>query len=246
MRRPWRRMSRMNRTGKILLLAGLLLAAAAIAGVAQPHLGHTATASARTTITVTGDGTVDATPDRASFDFGVTTQGASAAEALSRNASQARAIVDALKRAGIASSDIQTTQVSLWPQTSSDGTRITGYQASNSVHVTAGLGKSGALVDAAVRAGANNVAGPSLDTADKASLYNQALKQALGNARGKAQAIADASGLTLGAVQNVHEGGNAVPVPMFAAARAAAGSAVPIEAGTQQIQASVTVTYTAS
>jgi uncharacterized protein len=151
-----------------------------------------------------------------------------------------------LKTAGIASSDIQTTQVSLWPQTSSNGTRITGYQASNSVHVRAGLGKSGALVDAAVRAGANNVDGPSLDTADKSSLYNQALKQALGTAKGKAQAIAGASGLTLGAVVKVHEGGSAMPLPMFAEAKPVAGSAVPIEAGTQQIQASVTVTYTAS
>jgi uncharacterized protein YggE len=235
----------MNRFGKILLLSGVLLVAASIAGVAQPHLGRTASASTGTTIVVTGNGTIDATPDRASFDFGVTTQASTAAQALSRNSRQARAIVDALKRAGVASSDIQTTQVSLWPQTSSDGSRITGYQASNSVHVTAGLGKSGALVDAAVRAGANNVGGPSLDTADKSSLYNEALKLALADAKGKAQAIAAAAGLTLGSVVKVHESGYAVPVPMFAQARSDAAS-VPIEAGTQQIQASVTVTYAAS
>jgi hypothetical protein len=107
-------------------------------------------------------------------------------------------------------------QVSLWPQTSSNGTEITGYQASNSVHVTAALGDSGELVDAAVRAGANNVEGPSLDTADKSSIYNQALKQALGDARSKAQAIADGAGLTLGSVVRVREGGTApVPMPMF-------------------------------
>jgi uncharacterized protein YggE len=234
-----------NRTWKILLATGVLLAAAAIAGVAQPHLGHSATSSAGTTITVTGNGTAPTTPDRASFDFGVTTQALTAGEALSRNAAQARAIVNALKKAGIASSDIQTTQVSLWPQTSSDGTRITGYQASNSVQVTAALGKSGPLVDAAVRAGANNVDGPNLDTADKSGLYNQALKQAFGDAKGKAQALAEAAGLTLGAVVKVQEGGSAVPVPMFDAAKAS-GAAVPIEAGTQQIQASVTVTYSAS
>jgi uncharacterized protein YggE len=235
----------MNRLGKTLLLAGVLLVATAIAGVAQPHLGRTATHTAGTTITVTGNGTIDATPDRASFDFGVTTNASTAAQALSRNAAQARRIVDALRKAGIDSSDIQTTQVSLWPQTTNDGTRITGYQASNSVHVTAGLGKSGALVDAAVRAGANNVGGPSLDTADKSSLYNDALKQALGDARGKAQAIAAGAGLTLGSLVKVQEGGNAMPVPLFAEAKPAA-SGVPIEAGTQQIQASVTVTYSAS
>ena len=194
---------------------------------------------------MTGNGTVDATPDRASFDFGVTTNGATAAEALSRNASQARAIIDALKKAGIASAAIQTTQVSLWPQTSSNGRVITGYQASNSVQVTAALGKSGALVDAAVGAGANNVNGPSLDTADTASLHNEALKQALGEAKGKAQAIAEAAGLTLGAPLKVREGGQATPIVYAAGLEAPARAAPPIEAGTQKIQASVTVTYSA-
>jgi uncharacterized protein YggE len=235
----------MNRLGKILVLAGVLLVAAAIAGVAQPHLGHSATPAAETTITVAGNGTVDATPDRASFDFGVTSQALKAGAALSRNASEARAIIDALKRAGIDASDIQTTQVSLWPQTSSDGRRITGYQASNSVQVTAALGRAGGLVDAAVRAGANNVDGPNLDTADKTGLYGQALQKALADAKTKAQAIAAGVGLTLGTTLTVREGGNvAQPMPLFGAARDAAGP--PIEAGTQQIQASVTVTYAAS
>ncbi|HEY1563658.1 MAG TPA: SIMPL domain-containing protein [Gaiellaceae bacterium] len=235
----------MNRLRTIFLLAGLLLVAAAIAGVAQPHLGRSATPATGTTITVTGNGTVDATPDQASFDFGVTTNGATAAEALSRNSSQAQAIVDALEKSGLDASDIQTTQVSLWPQTSTDGREITGYQASNSVQVTAALGKSGALVDAAVAAGANNVDGPNLDTADKSSLYDQALKQALGDAKDKAQAIAAGAGLTLNSMVTVREGGDvSQPLPMFDTATAA--KAVPIEAGTQHIQASVTVTYGAS
>lgn len=236
----------MNRPRNVLLLAGVLLVAAAIAGVAQPHLGRSATPSAGTTITVTGNGTVNSTPDRVSFDFGVQTRAATAAEALNRNAAQARSIVAALKKAGIASSEIQTAQVSLWPQTSSNGIEITGYQASNSVQVTAGLGKAGDLVDAAVRAGANTVDGPNLDTADKSSLYNDALKQALSVAKDKAQAIAGAAGLTLTSVVKVTEGGNAAPMPYFDALRSTAAANVPIEAGTQQIQASVTVTYSAS
>src|SRR3954466_6407285 len=99
----------MNRLRTTLLVAGVLLVAAAIAGVAQPHLGRSATTSAGSTITVTGNGTVEATPDRASFDFGVTTNGLTAAEALSRNASEAHAITVALKKGGIGSSEIQTT-----------------------------------------------------------------------------------------------------------------------------------------
>jgi uncharacterized protein len=236
----------MNKFRTILLLAGLLLVAAAIAGVAQPHLGRSATSSSGSTITVTGNGTVDSTPNQASFDFGVTTNGATAAEALSRNSSQARAIIAALKKAGIASAAIRTSQVSLWPQTSSNGREITGYQASNSVQVTAALGQSGKLVDAAVGAGANNIDGPNLDTADKTPLYNQALDKALGDAKQKAQAIAKAAGLTLGSALKVHEGGVASTPVVFADALAARGTATPpIQAGTQKIQASVTVTYSA-
>src|ERR1700748_1509870 len=103
----------MNRLRPILLISGVVLVAAAIAGVAQPHLGRSATPTTGSTITVTGSGTVDVTPDQASFDFGVTTNGATAAHALNSNSSRARAIIDALKRAGIASADIQTSQVSL-------------------------------------------------------------------------------------------------------------------------------------
>ena len=235
----------MNRLRTILVISGVLLVAAAIAGVAQPHLGRSATSSTGSTITVTGNGTVDSTPDQASFDFGVTTNGATAAQALSSNSARARAIIDALKKAGIPSADIQTTQVSLWPQTSSNGKVITGYQASNSVNVTAPLGKSGALVDAAVGAGANNVDGPTLDTAQKSALYNKALDSALSDAKQKAQAIAGAAGLTLGTVLKVHEGGQSTPVVYAEAALAGSKAMPPIEAGTQKIQASVTVTYSA-
>jgi len=232
----------MNRLRTILLISGVVLVAAAIAGVAQPHLGRSATSSTGSTITVTGNGMVDSTPNQASFDFGVTTNGATAAQALNSNSAQARAIIDALKKAGIASSAIQTTQVSLWPQTRHH--EVTGYQASNSVHVTATIGKSGALVDAAVGAGANNVDGPSVDTADKSALYDAALKKALLDAKGKAQAIADAAGISLGAPLKVHEGGSTPVVYAEQALRAApVGAAPPVEAGTQQIQASVTVIY---
>jgi uncharacterized protein len=232
----------MNRLSKVLLVAALLLVAAAIAGVAQPHLGRSATTSS-TTITVSGNGIVKATPDRASFDFGVQTQASTAAQALSKNTSEARKIVDALKKSGIDASDIQTTDVSLWPQTSSNGNEIVGYTASNSVNVTASLAKSGDVVDAAVRAGANNVSGPNLDTSTKTSLYADALKQAVADAKTKAQAIADAEGLSLGAIVNVKEGGGE-PTPIaYGAALSADKAAPPIEAGTQQIQSTVTVTY---
>ena len=237
-------MSGMNRFRTTLLLAAVLLVAAAIAGVAQPRLAHTAT-PATSTITVSADGTANGVPDQASFDFGVTTQAGSASDALSRNADQARAIVAALKKAGLDASKIQTTQVSLWPQTSNDGTQIVGYSASNSVNVTVPIASAGDTVDAAVAAGANNVDGPNLSITNQTSLYDDALRQALANAKTKAQAIAAATGLTLGGVVKVEESSGQTPMPVYAQALGAK-AATPIEAGTQQVQASVTVTYSAS
>ncbi|HZD88066.1 MAG TPA: SIMPL domain-containing protein [Gaiellaceae bacterium] len=240
----------MNRLRKTLLALGVLVAAAAVAAVVEPQLARPATPEPSTTtgptITVTGNGTAKATPDRASFDFGVSTQATTAAEALGRNAGQARAIVAALEKAGVDASQIQTTDVSLWPQTSSDGTQIVGYTASNSVNATAPIGRAGDVVDAAVAAGANNVDGPNLSVSDQSATYADALKQALADAKQKAQAIAASSGLTLGAVQSVAEGGGqASPIPYAKDANAPTAAAPPIEPGTQQTQASVTVTYAA-
>jgi hypothetical protein len=236
----------MTRLRYVLLISGVVLVAAAIAGVAQPSKGGAANTSS-TTITVSGNGTANATPDKASFDFGVTTNASTASEALSKNSQQAQAIIDALKKAGVDSSDIQTSQVSLWPQTSNDGTTITGYQASNTVTVSAPVGKSGDLVDAAVGAGANNVNGPSLSVSDESTAYAAAMKKAVADAQSKAQAIAAASGLTLGGIVHISDDGSSTPGPIaYAMADAVGKAAPPIEAGSQQIQASVTVTYSAS
>lgn len=234
----------MTRLRYVLLISGVVLVAAAIAGVAQPSKGGAANPST-TTITVTGNGTVNATPDKASFDFGVQVNAATASEAINNDNKQAQAIIDALKNAGIPDSDIQTTSVSLWPQTSSNGNTITGYQASNSVNVTAPIDKSGSLVDAAVGAGANNIDGPNLSVGDESSYNAQALKLAVDDARAQAQAIATASGLTLGGILHITNEGSS-PTPIMYGALDAKAAGTPIEAGSQQIQASVTVVYSAS
>jgi len=234
----------MTRLRYVLLISGVVLVAAAIAGVAQPSKGGAANPST-TTITVTGNGTVNATPDKASFDFGVQVNAATASEAINNDNKQAQAIIDALKNAGIPDSDIQTTSVSLWPQTSSNGNTITGYQASNSVNVTAPIDKSGSLVDAAVGAGANNIDGPNLSVGDESSYNAQALKLAVDDAKAQAQAIATASGLTLGGILHITNEGSS-PTPIMYGALDAKAAGTPIEAGSQQIQASVTVVYSAS
>src|SRR5712671_6893941 len=103
-----------------LLLAGVLLLASAVAGIAQPRFGHAAGTTATKTITVTGNGSVTTVPDRAGFDFSVETRAATAKAALAQNAAAASAVAVALKNAGVADTDIQTSQVSLSPQTNQD------------------------------------------------------------------------------------------------------------------------------
>ena len=89
----------MKRIRWILPLALLLLAASAIAGVAQPHLGRSAGTPAGKTITVSGNGTVTSVPDRADFGFTVETRAKTAAGALAQNADAATNVIAALKKA---------------------------------------------------------------------------------------------------------------------------------------------------
>jgi uncharacterized protein len=193
-------------------------------------------------ITVTGDGTVNTVPDRAEFSFGVHTQSATAGAALGANSALMTKVIAAIEGAGVDKGDVQTSQVSLSPQTSADGTRVTGYAADNTVTVTVKeLASAGAVVDAAVGAGANNVSGPELSSSDQTKLYLAALKLAMADAKAKAQAIASSGNVSLGKVKTVVEGGGTTPLPGAEAAKA-----TPISPGTTQIEATVTVTYAIS
>ena len=160
---------------------------------------------------MTGDGSVTAVPDQAEFDFTVDTRAATAKAALTQNATAAAAVVAAVKNAGVADADIQTSEVSLSPQTNQDGTQIIGYSASNSISVKSTIPKAGSIVDAAVGAGADGVSGPSLSLSDQDAQYRDALKKAVAAAHAKAQTLADAGGLTLGGVQTIVEGAGAIP-----------------------------------
>jgi uncharacterized protein YggE len=225
------------------LLVTLAIAVALLAGGADA--ATTATTTSTDTVTVNGTGTVTAVPDQAEFDFTVQTKAATAAAALSRNGNDTKAVIAAVEAAGVAAANIQTEQVSLDPVQSNDGTSIVGYTASDTIDVTKlAIAKAGAVVDAAVGAGATDVSGPSLTLSSQDALYNQALKDAVAQAKTKAQALADAAGLNLGGVVTMVEGGGATPLPF--AVGAASSPNTPIQPGTQDVQATVTVTFALS
>jgi uncharacterized protein YggE len=174
-------------------------------------------------------------------EAGVRSDAVTAVAALADNAKTMNAVIDALKQAG--GTELQTQQVSLYPRTDEQG-KVTGYTAQNTVSAKAKIAGAGALVDAAVGAGANTVDGPSLDVSDRDGLYRQALQKAVENARAKAQALAEAGGFGVGPVSIVVEqSGGAQPV--FAATPVAktADSSTPVEPGTQDVTADVSVVF---
>jgi uncharacterized protein len=231
---------------RIFIAAALLLALAALAGVGRPEAAQGQEAAGpQRSVTALGTASVAAVPDRAHFSFGVQAQARSAAQALAATDAQLTRVVAAVRQAGVAAPDIQTEQISLTTRTSEDGGEVVGYTAIGSIAVRVrNLDRAGAIVDAAVGAGANQVYGPSLTRSDQEALYRNALRAAYADARAKAQVLADAAGVRLGELIVAVEGGGNAPMPL--GARSAEDAQATIEPGTQELQATVTVTFAVS
>lgn len=224
---------------RLAIAAVLLLAAAAVAGVARPEGAQAVEAQTADTITVSGSGAVTSIPDRATLSLGVDTRGATARAALAANAKEMRSVIDAVRAAG--GRDISTQSVSLSPVTNESGA-VSGFAASNVVSATVDVARAGAVIDAAVAAGANQSWGPSLSSADARALYLRALQTAVDDARQKARALADSAGRSVGKIEAIVEGGGSAPVA-YAAKIAGGDESTPIVAGPQETTATVTVTF---
>ncbi|QYK43159.1 MAG: SIMPL domain-containing protein [Paracoccaceae bacterium] len=199
-------------------------------------------------ITVTGEGQVEAAPDLATLTLGVTTEGVTAAEALSANSAALATVIANLRAAGIEGRDIQTSGLSLnpvWSNYSGDRPqRIDRYQAVNGVTVRVrALDGLGTVLDAAVKDGANTLNGLAFGMAEPGPLMDEARNRAVADARRRAELLAAAAGVRLGRVLTIGEGGGGgMPAPMFRA-DAALASPVPVEQGEVAIRASVTVVW---
>ncbi len=224
---------------RLVLAALLLLAAAALAGVGWPEGARAVEAAPGSdTVTVTGAGSVTSIPDTAVLSLGVESRADTAKAAIAANAAEMRRVIAAIQGAG--GREVGTQSVSL-TSIVGENSVVKGYSASNVVSVTIDVGRAGAVIDAAVAAGANQVYGPSLSSGDQRKLYLKALEAAVADARAKAQVLAASSGRSLGKVETVTESGGFEPVPLMS--KAAADSGTPVEAGAQQTNASVTVTF---
>lgn len=210
-----------------------------------------------TLLTVTAQGSSTRTPDMAGYSAGVTMQGATASEALSANSTQMNRVMAALKQAGIADKDIQTSNLSLspvyaQPKRLPDGNyedgpqRIVGYQASNTVSVRQRkLQDMGKAIDALVKAGANQVNGPNFMLAQPEAAQDEARVAAMKDARARADLYAKAAGLRVTRIVSISESGGFVPQPVMYMRKEAmdVAAAPPVAAGELETNVNVTVQF---
>jgi hypothetical protein len=168
-------------------------------------------------------GEVRVAPDMATINFGVVTEAATAQEAMAQNAARMNQVVAALRRAGVAERDVQTSGLNLQAQydyQENQPPKLRGYQASNRVTVRVmDLSKTGATVDAVVSAGVNQIDGVAFGLKDPTAAENEARVKAVQALQAKAQLYAQALGVQLGGIRSLNEGGGYTPpppVPMFA------------------------------
>lgn len=152
-------------------------------------------------ISVSGTGSAYASPDEAYVSVTVMTQATTATEAQQKNAVTMNNVIEALRSIGVAKEELATEQYSLRPIYEYDKQqRIVGYECRNSLRVTwKKVYEVGTVLDAAVKAGANNVGSVTfgLSKEKAGGLMSEAIKQAAADADSKAQALASSLKLTI-------------------------------------------------
>ncbi len=238
----------MNRRTPLAVLAVTALALTALLA-SGCTTGAVSASAPRNTVTAAGSGTVHAAPDQADMSFGVSRSNANAKSALAAASKAAEEITAALVKAGVAKEDIQTQNVSVYPNYDNNSSRpnITGYTAGISVVAKVrDIGTLGDVINAANSAGSDSVSGPSFTISDDSALHSQAIDKAVADARTRAEAMAKAAGKTVGGVVSISEVPvTSAPGPMYDGARLAGKAAfdVPISLGQLDVTAEVTVVY---
>jgi len=197
------------------------------------------------TVTASGSGTVSAVPDIAVMSFGVSASSSNAKSALDSVSGKATKVSDALKKAGVADKDIQTQNISIYPQNDSTG-KVTGYQASLTVSAKVrDLSKLSSVIGAASSAGVDSISGPTFSISEDAPYTDQAVQKAVDDARRKATAMAKAAGKSVGAVVSMTDNGGSPVGPIAFSSNLAAGAAkaVPVQPGQLDVTSNLTVVF---
>ena len=241
-------MSQSLRTIGAVAIGALIVAFAALSVRPGPVAGAptSATEPPLHTLTVSASGKVTVVPDVARVYLGVSLTKSTVGAARSAAASAMSDILTAIKALGVADADIQTTGLNLSTQYAiGSSTRIVGYAINEQVQVTVrDLDKAGDVVDAATAKGATDVNGISFEIADPAKAQNDARAAAVAAARASALAMASAAQVTLGAVVSIADASAATPIYYGAASAAPMPDArTPVQPGTQDVSAAVTMVF---
>lgn len=226
----------------LALGAAMLPATAAMAQVAPVITGT------RLEISATGDAT--RVPDLAIISAGVSTRQATASAAIEENATRMERVLAALKKAGIADRDVQTSSINLNPEyryQDNQAPQLVGYTASNQVSIRfRDIRNSGKILDALVAQGANQINGPSLTIDKQDEALDEARAKAITNGQARADFYARALGKRVVRLISVSEGGGNYPSPpmpvmmMEARNQAADTKIVP---GEQKLSVSLSMVY---
>lgn len=224
----------------ILFIAFIAMAASA-AAPANAQRGEPRGPS----VSVTGEASISQAPDLAILQAGVTSQDKTARQAMTASGRLMQAVLAALKQAGIADADIQTSRLRLEPireqQRGSNPAAIVAMEASSLITVQLReVEKAADILDRMITAGANLVTGISFTVSAPSKLLDQARVEAMADARRKAEIYAKAAGLTLGPAISISE--SFVARPVRAMAREAA-VAMPVAAGEEKLTLTVNVSY---
>lgn len=235
------------------LIGALMLGAATAAAWTAPAAAQQATITqtiAGTRLDLTATGEVTRVPDVAIISTGVVTKAATASGAIQDAASRMNRVLAALKRAGVAERDVQTSSVNLNPEyryVENQPPQLTGYTASNTLTVRfRDIRNSGKILDALVSEGANQINGPNLTIDKPEAALDEARANAVAAGRARAELYARSLGMRVARVVSVAESGGyavpppAPPMPMYARAEAADSKIVP---GEQKLQVSLAMTF---
>ncbi|MEM6649344.1 MAG: SIMPL domain-containing protein [Pseudomonadota bacterium] len=232
----------------IYSIALLPLAFAALAGEAKAD-DH----EAPRTLSVTGQGKATATPDLAMMNFAVVSQGNMAGEAITQNSAKMNKVRDALKALNIEARDMQTSGFYLNPRYERDergrtnSNKIIGYEAGNTLSIRLrDVAMVGEAIDKAVAAGANSLNGLQFGFQNQDELLEQARRNAVRDARGLAELLAEEADVELGDVMSMSIS-SYYPQPrmmrMESRMVAADAAPTPIEAGESSLSVTVNMTY---
>lgn len=198
-------------------------------------------------VEVSGTGEVNVSPDKAIITVGVKTQKTEASDAQNSNSQIMNNVLNAVKSKGVDENTIKTVNYDVNPEYNEAYTKIASFSVTNVIMFeTTDVSKAGEILQAAGDAGANTNFNISFGLQDEKTAYNNALKLAVEDAKGKAQTIVDAAGKGLGDLLSIQESNYSSTYSsnaMYDTEGLASGNSVPIESGELTVVANVSVVY---